>query len=166
MLLDGKRYLCAIPIVSTPEKNTTSTKTSQAETENELSRATTRGWELLKQMEGSCLYFVSGWWSYSFCYNAEVKQFHQLPPYAGLPTYPPMEDPTTPSYVLGRARSTYSQKGESSIDGRTRAGPGEADTTELQVKGEMRYLVQKLRGGTICDLTGKERKIEVQVIFV
>ncbi|KAH0564933.1 hypothetical protein GP486_001671 [Trichoglossum hirsutum] len=162
MVLDGKQYLCAIPIVSEPQKNTASTETSQADTENELSRATTRGWELLKEMEGSCLYFMSGWWSYSFCYNAEVKQFHQLPAYRGVPTYPPMEDPTTPSYVLGRVRSTYSRKGGSSIDGRTRAGSAEADTTELQVKGEMRYLVQKLRGGTVCDLTGKERKIEVQ----
>jgi protein OS-9 len=33
---------------------------------------------------------------------------------------------------------------------------------ELQVKGEQRYLIQRLEGGTICDLTGRERTIEVQ----
>jgi len=160
MLLDGKRCLCAIPIVDTPQKNTTSGETSRAEAENELSRATTRGWELLKEMEGHCLYFVSGWWSYSFCYNSEVKQFHQLPAYRGVPTYPPKEDPTTPSYVLGKVKPTPHQKRKGDANRRVRA---ESDRTELQVKGEMRYLVQKLRGGTICDLTGKERKIEIQV---
>ncbi|KAH0537095.1 hypothetical protein FGG08_006098 [Glutinoglossum americanum] len=166
MLLNGKRYLCAIPIVSALPENDTSTKTSRAETENELSRATTRGWELLKDMEGNCLYFVSGWWSYSFCYNSEVKQFHQLPSYRGVSTWPPMEDPQTPSYILGRAKPAHRQKGKGkgNTNNQAQARPGGADTTELRVKGEMRYLVQELRGGTICDLTGRERKIEVQSV--
>ena len=34
---------------------------------------------------------------------------------------------------------------------------------ELVQRGENRYLVQRLGGGTKCDLTGKERKTEVQV---
>ncbi|TKA65467.1 hypothetical protein B0A55_09283, partial [Friedmanniomyces simplex] len=33
---------------------------------------------------------------------------------------------------------------------------------ELVQRGESRYLVQRLGGGTTCDLTGKERRIEVQ----
>jgi protein OS-9 len=33
---------------------------------------------------------------------------------------------------------------------------------ELQTKGGSRYLVQHLRGGTRCDLTGRDRRIEVQ----
>lgn len=36
-------------------------------------------------------------------------------------------------------------------------------TTELQATGELRVLVQKLGGGTVCEDTGKRRKIEVQV---
>lgn len=35
-------------------------------------------------------------------------------------------------------------------------------TTALQVKGDTRYLVQKMEGGTTCDLTGKPRQIEIQ----
>jgi protein OS-9 len=38
----------------------------------------------------------------------------------------------------------------------------EHPTTELQVKGDTRYLVQKMEGGTTCDLTGKPRRVEVQ----
>jgi len=164
MILDGKRYLCAIPTVETPVKDETSEAAARAEEEKELSRATERGWELLKDMEGHCMYFISGWWSYSFCYNSHVKQFHQLPPGKGAPIYPPTEDPTTPSYVLGRfgtARDDLAepeQRRAGISDGR-----GGLEAAEMQAKGEMRYLVQKLGGGTTCDLTGKERKIEVQV---
>lgn len=34
---------------------------------------------------------------------------------------------------------------------------------ELQANGELKYLVQKLAGGTLCDITGKDRRIELQV---
>lgn len=42
---------------------------------------------------------------------------------------------------------------------------GEASKTlgNLETRGEARYLVQRLGGGTVCDLTGKQRRIEVQV---
>jgi len=165
MILNGKRYLCAIPIVETPVKNETSEAAARAEEEKELARATVRGWELLKDMEGHCMYFISGWWSYSFCYNTHVKQFHQLPPGKGAPIYPPTEDPTTPSYVLGRFGISRDNQAERE---QTRAGisdgQGGLEVAELQAKGEMRYLVQKLGGGTTCDLTGKERRVEVQVL--
>lgn len=94
---------------------------------------------------------VSGWWSYSFCHNREVRQFHHLPPQQNN-QWPPTEDPDTQSYVLGRVLpENFDSKGEK--------GAG----TELQATGDLRYLVQKLGGGTTCDLTGKDRKIEVQV---
>ncbi|KAL8931177.1 MAG: hypothetical protein Q9211_007168, partial [Gyalolechia sp. 1 TL-2023] len=35
-------------------------------------------------------------------------------------------------------------------------------TTQLRAKGDLRYLVQTLSGGTTCDLTGRDRKIEIQ----
>nr|GFD60541.1 hypothetical protein [Tanacetum cinerariifolium] len=73
-----------------------------AEEEKELVRAADRGWELLEGMRGNCIYYLSGWWSYSFCYNNEVKQFHQLPPSRGVPIYPPVEDTSVHSFVLGR----------------------------------------------------------------
>jgi Glucosidase II beta subunit-like protein len=122
--------------------------------EKDLVTAADRGWELLQDLEGKCMFFVSGWWSYSFCYNSQIKQFHQLPPGSGGPIYPPQEDPSTPSYVLGKFDDKRTNARES--------GTKTSVTTELQTKGETRYLVQKLGGGTACDLTGKERRVEVQ----
>ena len=163
MILNGLNYLCAIPAVDIPHKNDTAfaqAKAKAAEEEAaELARATYRGYELLKDMEGNCMYFISGWWSYSFCYNTDVKQFHQLPPARGAPAYPPVEDESTPSYILGKFKKSKAPKGPQ-IDGKKSVRSD--GMAELQVKGETRYLVQRLGGGTTCDLTGRERRIEVQ----
>ncbi|KAA6409655.1 MAG: misfolded glyco proteins degradation protein Yos9 [Lasallia pustulata] len=93
MILNDKRYLCTIPRMQSPPQNETSQPPTKADDEQELARASDRGWELLKDMEGHCMYFISGWWSYSFCYNAQIKQFHQLPPSKGTPPYPPSKTP-------------------------------------------------------------------------
>lgn len=168
-------YLCRIPRIKKLDKTAVINETmSKAEEEKELARASDRGWELLSGMQDNCIYFIGGWWSYQFCYNEGVRQFHQLPPARGVPIYPPQEDPGVPGFMLG----TYSSKvadveddhqddtiwqGGSSLDKsgdakRLRGGSG-----ELVQRGESRYLTQTLGGGTRCDLTGKHRKIEIQV---
>lgn len=161
--LGPSRYLCSVPVVKPPPAlNATEKEISRAAEEKELARATTRGWELLSELEQECLYFVSGWWSYSYCHNHEVRQFHQKAPQSGAAiASPPTEDPGTPSYVLGQVSAekrakTEKQKGEGK-------SPTKGEGMELQATGELRYLVQKLGGGTTCDLTRKERKIEIQV---
>lgn len=182
MVLDGRRWLCRVPVIEPPPEQVGNSNDtlSKAEKERELERANDRGWELLSSMQGNCVYFVSGWWSYSFCYNQGVKQFHQLPPSRGVPVYPPVEDPAIPGYMLG----TYDKRIVEDVAGSGAAGgkkkeKQEWDRSALDVsegatrrfskhgelvqRGESRYLVQKLGGGTSCDLTGKERKIEVQV---
>lgn len=157
MILHQRPFLCSIPQVEKGRENQSTEAVSPADQEKELVRATDRGWELLQDMEGKCMYYVSGWWSYSFCYKMQIKQFHQLPPGNGAPIYPPTEDPTTPSYVLGE----FKPGGNGWADNRERSKTA-TDVVELQTQGETRYLVQKLSGGTTCDLTGKERRVEVQ----
>ena len=159
MILNTRPYLCTIPHVEAALKNVTYESTTKAEQENELAKAADRGWELLQDMEGKpCLFFSTGWWSYSFCYNSQIKQFHSLPPGSnGAPIYPPAEDMDTPSYVLGKFDSNKE-------DGKDDASSGKAESsvTEVQTRADTSYLVQKLGGGTPCDLTGRERKVEVQ----
>jgi protein OS-9 len=175
--LNGDRFLCRIPIVipeddTEPALNETE-KALQAEAEaKELARATNRGWELLQGMSGNCIYFVSGWWSYSFCYNDQITQFHPLPPgRGGVPHFPPTPDPTVQAYTLGMF--PQNQDDSKTLDGKQGNGRDDVSTgprkveekglAKLETRGETRYLVQNLGGGTICDLTGRERKIEVQV---
>ncbi|KAF2452756.1 glucosidase II beta subunit-like protein-domain-containing protein, partial [Lineolata rhizophorae] len=180
MRLHGQRYLCTIPAVTAaggPNQTSEAGETAAVdEQERELARASDRGWELLRGMEGNCIYFRAGWWSYSFCYGRQVKQFHALPPGRNVPSYPPTEDPTVHSFVLGTYGGGDRRSGAGTrkrLDGGPGRGEGEgtaeadgstpgAEVARLETRGESRYLVQKLVGGTVCDLTGKERKIEVQ----
>ncbi|KAK6342800.1 Protein OS-9 [Orbilia javanica] len=155
MMMGKRRYLCSIPIVQPPPKlNATERRKNKSEEDKELARATVSGTELLRGMEGTCLYFISGWWSYSFCYNDHIKQFHQLPPANGVPALPPVEDPHAASYILGRA-AVPDRDAKPDM-------PKEGAVMEMAANGELKYLVQKLAGGTLCDITGKERRIELQ----
>ena len=183
MVLNDRTYLCSIPILQ-PSTNETEEVTAQ-DGENELVRATDRGWQLLQDMHGQCLYYQSGYWSYSFCYQTEVKQFHPLaPPRGGAPSFPPVEDTRVPAFILGefhgnaQPNSGLGSSKDDSSSGKKKeskeskggkpnenAKRGVTDLpTELAVltKGDMRYLSQNLTGGTTCDLTGKPRRVEVQ----
>lgn len=155
MILHDRRYLCSIPHVK-PFQNATEEKPSEEDQQKELIHAADRGWQLLQDMEGKqCLYYSTGWWSYAFCYNSYVKQFHSLPPSpGGARNWPPQEDATTPSYFLGK----YSSK---AVD---KNSPEAVNNNEvaLQTRADGNYLVQKLEGGTPCDLTGKNRKVEIE----
>ena len=104
-------------------------------------------------------YYVSGWWSYSFCYQQQIKQFHALPASRGAPSYPPAEDPHSHSFILGQFPADQRDK----ENGNPEQQPApKTDIAELHTKGGSRYLVQHLQGGTKCDLTGRERRVEVQ----
>ena len=154
LLLSSRPYICAIP---SPLPTTNDTPAiSIPTTAEDLELASARGWDLLKDME--CMYFISGWWSYSFCHQRQVRQFHQLPPGKNAPLFPPLEDPGAPSFVLGEFGQIDApgakNKRERDKDGK--------EGKDLVVKGEKRYLVQKLGGGTTCDLTGRPRKVEIQ----
>ncbi|KAJ5919036.1 hypothetical protein N7466_009979 [Penicillium verhagenii] len=160
MILDDRRLLCQIPQVEQDQANSTAgQKPSEADEQKELARATDRGLELLREMEGKCMYYVSGWWSYSFCYQQKIKQFHALPAGRGAPSYPPVEDPHTHSFILGQFPADKKNKKEEKAG--QQAAP-RTDIAELHAKGGSRYLVQHLQGGTKCDLTGRERQVEVQ----
>ncbi|KAK4245754.1 glucosidase II beta subunit-like protein-domain-containing protein [Corynascus novoguineensis] len=160
---DPWHYLCAVPVLAPPPVlNQTATELAKAEEARELSRASAKGWELMSGLEGQCMYYVSGWWSYSFCYGKNVVQFHALP--GTKPTDPPVRDGNNQEYVLGRVQhravSKKNAAGDSEAEEQTKSlTPPNA---QLQVKGDQRYLSQRLEGGTICDLTGRPRTIEIQ----
>ncbi|KAL2173456.1 glucosidase II beta subunit-like protein-domain-containing protein [Thermothelomyces heterothallicus CBS 202.75] len=159
---DPWHYLCAVPILAPPPVlNRTATELAKAEEARELSRASARGWELMSGLEGQCMYYVSGWWSYSFCYGKNVIQFHALP--GSKPTDPPVPDGNNQEYVLGRVQHKAPSRG--STDDAEAEGQAKSlapPNSQLQVKGDQRYLSQRLEDGTVCDLTGRPRTIEIQ----
>ncbi|OAL35873.1 hypothetical protein AYO20_04779 [Fonsecaea nubica] len=157
LLLHGYPHLCFIPEAKDTFDNRTTTEPSAVDRKKELDQAVARAAQLLQGMASNqCLYYSTGWWTYSFCYNAQVTQFHALPPGTNGRIWPPQEDPTTPSYVLGKFESPKQ------ADSKAQPGSDKALSTEVKSKAETNYLVQRLDGGTPCDITGNNRKIEVQ----
>lgn len=156
LVLANQHYLCQIPrLLDQPPSSQPNETLSKQDHEKELARANTRGWQLLKGMQGNCIYYWSGWWSYRYCYGQGVKQFHQLPSSHGVPVYPPVEDPAVPGFMLGAVQDQPRHDSQENLSEDKAVG-------KLETRGESRYLVQRLAGGTVCDLTGRERRIEVQ----
>ena len=170
MLFNNQEYLCRIPIVPPDAGEEQTQALDPEEKQRELMRASDHGIELLSGLQGNCLYYGAGWWVYSFCYNDDIKQFHPLPPGIGdAPVFPPTPDPNVPVFVLGKFKQSI-KRGTSELgpsDGSKSANEkAQSKTTdlsaELQTQGESNFLVQKLGDGTVCDLTGKDRRVEVQ----
>ena len=149
--------MCRIPQVP-PETpgNKTADPSEQEHRQQELTRASHHGKELLAGLEGNCLFYPAGWWMYAFCYGDNIRQFHALPPGGGVPAFPPVEDPNIPSFVLGKYKNTRKSHTDSQKSSETEL------STQLQTSGGTNYLTQKVGDGTTCDLTGRERRIEVQ----
>lgn len=146
----------------------------QRKQRNELARAAHRGPMLLRGMRGTCSYYREGWWTYSFCYGERARQFHQLAPGQNVPVYPPYEDPEELAFDIGvYSNKKKNGKGDgnqrnpdnSGIEerGQGQQKPEGGDGLRLETQGDTRYMVQTLTGGTVCDLTGRDRKVEVQV---
>jgi hypothetical protein len=87
-------------------------------------------------------------------------QFRALPPGNTIPQYPPVQDPATDSFILGQTPANE-RHSDAELYGHP---PFQLDEglTSVDAVGEQRYLVQKMGGGTWCELIKKNRRIEVQ----
>ena len=83
-----------------------------------------------------------------------------MPPGNQVPSYPPLEDPTTESFILGQTPANE-RHSDAELYGNS---PSQLDEglTSVNAIGEQRYLVQQMGGGTWCDLIRKNRRIEIQ----
>ncbi|RUS14815.1 hypothetical protein BC937DRAFT_93284 [Endogone sp. FLAS-F59071] len=103
----------------------------------------------------------AGWWTYEFCHLHYVRQFHQPPNAQGVITIPARDDPNVISYYLG----IFGDDIEGLVTlppGTTSSSTDTVSRTDLQTTGDKRYLVQRWGRGTICDITGRPRKVEIQ----
>lgn len=141
MNLGGRKYLCHIPA-----DNFTDPNNAPVSTEIDFVKAKSRALELLgseltSATSHECIYYSTGYWTYEVCFDRGVRQFH---PKGIVMTGDGVPEPVDPSqtYTLGRF----------------------VPSTQLMVRsnGEVAYVSQTLYGGTVCDLTGEERAIEIK----
>ncbi|EMD38417.1 hypothetical protein CERSUDRAFT_93950 [Gelatoporia subvermispora B] len=148
----GLSYLCLIP--PPPED------TPLPADEPEIDITPVHSWSLLQPLAGTCLYHKQAWFTYAYCHNSHVRQFHELPhQHPHRPgEYRPVEDTEWEAYTLGKAPPSL----EGGADLTVAEEAAVAANIELARGAGSRYLVQRWGDGTYCDKTGKSREIEVQ----
>ncbi|KAI4377317.1 hypothetical protein MLD38_014967 [Melastoma candidum] len=102
--------------------------------------------ELLEVLSDRCFLRQEGWWSYEFCYNKKIRQFHQE------------DEKVVQEYILGyhdpEATLAYN---ENLSDISTLKDPRSKDASQ-------RYHAHQYTNGTTCDLTNQPRETEVRFV--
>ncbi|KAJ2388713.1 Protein OS-9 [Coemansia sp. RSA 2611] len=155
------KFLCQMPRVDphTPTA-TEDTKTERDETgeQQEEEQAIARGLGLLQPLTRNCITYTTGWWTFEYCHDRLVRQYHRMAP-------DKHGHVAEIEYRLGE----YSQRkrlptldDSDSSDARADAGSELSQTTQIRQNGRKRFLTQLWAGGTLCDITRQPREVEVQ----
>ncbi|CAA7022934.1 unnamed protein product [Microthlaspi erraticum] len=134
----GRKFLCYLPKEEESTKGWTSTQqnisTVMMETEKQVKLKTPD--ELLELLNEKCLIRQEGWWSYEFCHQKEVKQLHVDGEKVVQEFYLGIFDP--------EATAAFNQN--------------------VSADALQRYHSHIYTNGTICDLTGTPREVEVRFV--
>ena len=169
---NGKKYRCYLP--SAPKNETTS--------DGAAAPPAPRVASYLMSLKGTCFYRLEGWWTYEFCYQKSVRQFHQEK--VAATANKPESTKVTQDYTLGAfsldkragtasassaAASTTpaTSGGGASSDEASGAAAGKAaaaaDELREDAKTRKKYWSQLYTNGTKCDMTGRPRETEVRL---
>ncbi|ORX66603.1 hypothetical protein DL89DRAFT_286302 [Linderina pennispora] len=144
------KFLCRVPQVDSEkvrmeerEREDTAVPTGVDAREVER-QSIERGLQLLEPMKPGCLTYVEGWWTFEYCHDRSVSQFHRI------------EQAEPDEYELIKYRlGDPSQRKPLGLpevpNGQTLDGETE-DTRTTQTWG----------GGSVCEITRRPREIEVQ----
>ncbi|KAJ3273024.1 Protein OS-9, partial [Borealophlyctis nickersoniae] len=139
-------YVCRIP--PPPTAPSPPTDSASQVTPEKLEKAVT----LVSAIgQGKCLRHSQGWWTYEFCPHNEVRQYHLIAK-TGQPD-------AILDYTLGK----YSPVVPSDVFYGQRRGAGDAGAELVEHDDEGRHFLRQYWGkGTICDMTGRPRVVEIQ----
>ncbi|KAJ2751194.1 Protein OS-9 [Coemansia pectinata] len=129
------RMLCQMPRVN----DTLSEDTVPEEEDVDPVVAVKRGEELLEPLKDRCLTYAGGWWTFEYCHNQYVRQFHALGP-----------DKSGNTQEIEFRLGLHSKRMEL------------YDDEKVRRIGRSRYLTQVWGGGTLCDMTREPRDVEIE----
>jgi len=117
--------------------------------------------KVLEPLSKSCLYRLTGWWTYEFCYGKHIRQFHQMEKDHSIR---PQDE-----FFLGRRfpensileanEAEMQQESEESTD---LSVESEAMSTNRRIGSRREFYSETYTDGTPCDLTGVPRRAEVR----
>ncbi|KAI8323275.1 hypothetical protein GQ54DRAFT_286614 [Martensiomyces pterosporus] len=172
------KFLCRVPRVDhgrpltdpKGEKAPDKEKEKEAEEEKEGGvvgdprdderQAIQRGLELLSPLKSNCISYTHDWWTYEYCHDQYVRQYHQIDATEGSETI-------VIQYRLGdhsRRKRLLALPSHPNEKGRDEAGGENEATRTTQIKrvGRKQFLAQTWGGGTVCDITRRPREVEIQ----
>ncbi|KAJ2144225.1 Protein OS-9 [Coemansia sp. RSA 678] len=143
------KFLCQIPRVT---RNATTAEPAAIESDDEAKQKNeetiTRGLELLQPLRANCITHTTGWWTFEYCHNRLVRQYHRMAPDSH-------GHAAEIEYRLGE----YSHRKHRSISA---AQEPVEHATQIRRIGRKQFLTQVWAGGTLCDITRQPREVEVQ----
>ncbi|GMM38547.1 Yos9 protein [Saccharomycopsis crataegensis] len=92
----------------------------------------------------NCMYKTINYWTYEFCFNDSIKQFHEI-----FENGQRKKDPNVPSFIISKLTDESFQKVRLVDDFQS---PGSVN------------LVQFANGGDVCDLTGANRMVDIKYV--
>lgn len=147
MKFHNETYACTIPVLNETDLATDELRELAEWNESELLQAEELAVKGLMPLSKQCIYYRKDWWTYSFCYGKDIRQFHMDESFAAN-NQPPDPGPGIMSFILGKF--DHRPNGELKYD------------VKVKHSGYANYLAYNLGLGTVCDLTGKDRSIEIQ----
>ncbi|KAJ9059057.1 Protein OS-9 [Entomophthora muscae] len=115
--------------------------------------------DIINSLKGDCLLMQAGWWTYKFCFNGEVSQFH-------LPT--PEETKAGKGllvFVLGKFSNSLPVPPPEEKVQTIEAVSGSPNTV-IRPTPNKNILVQQWGGGTACNLNSQPRSVEVHYMCI
>ncbi|KAG0038590.1 Protein OS-9 [Podila clonocystis] len=156
---DGQRWSCVIPPkpaikVEEPPKKTP--KEIAEEEEQDIKR----GLELLQPLTKDCITRKIDYWTYEYCHEKHVRQYHAVKGVDGRL----QEDPNEQLHILGTFEAPTGIQGSTGNEASTQKSLSRQSgtMTNLVAAQDKKYLVQRWENGDHCPLIGKPRKIEIQ----
>ncbi|KAJ2777079.1 Protein OS-9 [Coemansia javaensis] len=169
------RFLCQVPRADSVREVLAAEAADRAQDSEKDPRAEeraaiVRGLALLEPLQGTCISYTSGWWTFEYCHNQSVRQYHRmLPDRQGLPVdveYRLGEYSRrrrhSPAAAAGSDSDDDNDDGDSSGDNTSSGNSDLVRTTQIRRLGRKRFLAQVWAGGTMCDVTREPREVEIQ----
>ena len=175
----GKKYRCHLP----------DTNRAPANANTLLQQVMPHVTSYLQPLKGTCFYRLEGWWTYEFCFEKGLRQFHQekVKATANKPEstsitqeytlgswwVPPAAAKSTEVADLAKAAlgddgngagstgSSSASAGSSSASARSAASHD--DELKEDAKTRKKYWSQQYGNGTMCDMNGKPREAELRL---
>jgi len=113
-----------------------------------------------------CLYRITAWWTYEFCFGSHIRQFHQEESkvvsqfYLGKKLVTPTPTPTpTPTHTS--TKDELNNENEEQVNSLQSLVSDKHRSSSSQEQLP-KYYSELYIDGDVCDITGEKRKTEVQ----